>query len=472
MIGGKFTRRVLPVVVAAAAPLFATDRALAVSIGDPCGYPGHMGHVVANPSPPPTLICSTQLAGGSAAYARWAEGRLASIHSRINDIIDRRGDLRGDARFILWSPQDPWSLATEYIGLSNEQDALEAEQSRISQSLGALRYAPQLESRDPIAAALKQPAVPGSPAASASGVTLSAGSSVSRTTSSEIAGSAFGGLPSYLGGSSSVSTASGGTAAFDLSRKLGLPPDQRFGIVVGAWANTSSQQGRASVLTGGLSSSGASNGATFGFAAGYSFAANYVLATVLYGLGADSLSIGGVGHIGSYGARSATADVEVGRTFNIWNAKAEGVRAIADGWKTVSLDLAGHFGIASSRANSFMDALGGFNPQAGADTRQVGASARLSALFKSGRLLFIPFAKTGFDLSIDPKMWSDGPSYSIGGAVQPPSLYAFDRVRALVEGGLDIRGFSGLTLTSSIRVQRASTSTTIGGRLALKVPLN
>jgi hypothetical protein len=138
----------------------------------------------------------------------------------------------------------------------------------------------------------------------------------------------------------------------------------------------------------------------------------------------------------------------------------------------VGLDLSGHVGGGSQRANSFVDVLGATHGVAGADRWNLGVAGRLEALYKAGSLLLIPFAAAEFDYAPTSKVWAPD-SVLLGGGLLPGGVFGFDRTMGTLESGMRVTSLdlAGATFSASFRYQPASTTRTIGGTATLSIPL-
>ena len=343
-----------------------------------------------------------------------------------------------------------------------EMEILSNKTNEIQKQKDKLNYAPLTSLNDPVSTALKYTPFGGNLGVRDRNIRVrgEAGTEVSRTWSPSLSGSGFGGLPATLGGSSSVSTSSGGSLSFDLSGPLNLAPNQGFGILAGAWANTT----LVSTATG----AGSGDSVNFALAGLYSFGANYLVATALYDTGTESLRLAGLGKVGRFGTRGFAGDFEAGHYFGLWSSRVAGIDLLADGWKVAGVDLSGHVGVAAQRSNSFVDVFGTLNGAAGADRTTIGPAARLSALYKADRLLFLPYVKFEFDYAPESKLWAR----AVPAGSASDARFSFDRTSATIEGGLDVTGIaSGLKASASAYFVGGSSTRTVGGRLSLSIPL-
>jgi hypothetical protein len=55
--------------------------------------------------------------------------------------------------------------------------------------------------------------------------------------------------------------------------------------------------------------------------------------------------------------------------------------------------------------------------------------------------------------------------------LNPGQIYSLDRIQPIIDAGLDISTFNDVTLSASIHYVPASTTTTVGGRVSLRIPL-
>ena len=440
--------------------------------GTVCTNSGGIAACSCNPSTASGGTCSF---GGVPFYLTSEGQRISELRASIRGLRQAIQDLR-DMSPLTITPFDAARIGTGIPALQEQLAADEMELARLERNLPS-QYAetPRLDrqSSDIFALAdrVLQPATSLRPKPHLDNdrvkVSVFGSLDVERTSSSTVAGSSYTGARVLSGGGSATSALSGGGVSFDLSGPMNLGPDRSLRVAAGAWFGVSSSAVAPSLANAAGGGSRA-NGVIFGFGVGYGVRDNYIAATIAGGPSRASAYTNGAGTTGSFGMTALVVDLEGGHSFALWDATA-GARAQANGWRYVSLNLAGHVGVEHARTNAYVDIFGQSNGMAGADSLVFGPRARLTALYVTSGVAFRPFAKLSVDFAPGAKLWDSTADTAATGLT--PVVFPGDRIRARIESGLDVTLRGGVTLSSNVRYEATSTSRTIGGRIALKAPI-
>ncbi len=340
-------------------------------------------------------------------------------------------------------------------------------------SSGALGYAPLEKRTDPIAAALPRQSPPdqanGWPPPRGVRVTFIPEAGFSRSSVGASSQNSFGGLPVATDGFSASTLAAGGSLRFDFSGPLDLAADRRFVVVAGVHPNRTSSSSGPSIATSGLTSGFSAGGATFDLAAGYAFGQNYLIASGLFEAGHFTSQLNGAS-VASTRANGSSFDARAGHVFSLWTQGVSGSALLADGWKTVVLDMSAHVGVASQNIPGLVDAFGTVVGRSGVNGAFFGPSANLSALYKFGNMFLIPSAEAAIDFAPGQKTWSD-PAFSTASGIVPSEVQGLNRVAPYFQAGVAVVAINGVSVSSNIYYSPGSTIKTVGGRISLGIPL-
>jgi len=264
----------------------------------------------------------------------------------------------------------------------------------------------------------------------------------------------FGGFGMNGGGFSGSSAYGGLEVGLDFSRALNLDADQHLAALGGLFSD------RTTANTSGAGGSTA-YGWTAVFGTGFSFGRNYLTSIALFGRGAENLSLEPSGATGSTRDYEKAFDISGGHMFTLWDPDINSVSDIlADGWKTVTLDVAGNIEYGDARQANFVDSMGAFSQGNWAEVWSVGPSATLSALFKQDNTYFIPYVTAQIDFA---------PRIEVSSAALTSSGPIVDRATPYFEAGLDVSSGANWSIVGSAFFEPSPSVRSYGGRLVASI---
>jgi hypothetical protein len=294
---------------------------------------------------------------------------------------------------------------------------------------------------------------------------------------------ALGGLAagSLSPGYDSTSAGGGIKGVIDLSSYFGLPSNQKFilGGIFDLESNSTKFGTTTAALAPTLSSSGSVSTSTYTptIYAGYKINETYFLLSQSVDWNYGDITNNVTAGIGNFTSFGYTTDLRIGNAFTLFRTPdyaspgpvTKGPPRTVSGY-AIKLDVSGHVGYSDERSNSFTDSSGFMYGNDDLHYWVLGGTARLFTEVPYWGRVWTPYLSQGIDQRVDYQHTFTIPTQ--GGVAGDIYRYGEARTFWRTELGVNTSITGGVLIGVSAFYTGSADLNTVGGKIALKIPLD